>query len=131
MPTITVEGPPIAVDKKRRLVSGLWEVAKGVYDDIRPEAIVVLIKENHPENVGVGGELLAVRRAKGAARTCGSEILRGASCSRTGGPRAPARAAPARAVQARRAPARAAQARRAVKCRGRAASLGRVKALYR
>jgi len=69
MPAITVEGPPIPVDKKRRLVSGLWEVAKGVYDDIRPEAIVVLIKENEAENVGVGGELLADRRAKGAGQS--------------------------------------------------------------
>jgi 4-oxalocrotonate tautomerase len=68
MPTITVEGPLLAVDKKRRLVKGLGEVAAGVYDNIRPEAIVVLIKENEAENVGVGGELLADRRPEGAGR---------------------------------------------------------------
>jgi 4-oxalocrotonate tautomerase family enzyme len=68
MPTITVEGPPMAVDKKRRLARGLWEAAKGVYDNIPPEAIVVLIKENGDENVGVGGELLCDRRAEGAGQ---------------------------------------------------------------
>ncbi len=64
MPTITVEGPPVSLAKKRRLVKGLWEVAAAVYDNVPAEAIVVLIRENGPENVGVGGELLADRRAK-------------------------------------------------------------------
>lgn len=69
MPTITVEGPPLPVDKKRRLAHGLWEAAKGVYDNIPPEAIVVLIKENEAENVCVGGELLCDRRAEGAGQS--------------------------------------------------------------
>jgi 4-oxalocrotonate tautomerase len=64
MPTITVEGPPLAVDKKRRLARGLWEVATGVFENIPAEAIVVLIKENEAENVGVGGELLCDRPAE-------------------------------------------------------------------
>jgi 4-oxalocrotonate tautomerase len=68
MPTITVEGPPLAVDKKRRLARGLWEVATGIFDNIRPDAIVVVIKENEAENVGVGGELLCDRRAEGAGQ---------------------------------------------------------------
>jgi 4-oxalocrotonate tautomerase len=68
MPTITVEGPPLAVDRKRQLARGLWEVAKGVYDNIPPDAIVVLIKENEAENVCVGGELLCDRRAEGAGQ---------------------------------------------------------------
>ena len=59
----------MAVDKKRRLARGLWEAATAVFDNIPPEAIVVLIKENEAENVGVGGELLADRRAKGAGRS--------------------------------------------------------------
>ena len=68
MPTITVEGPPMAVDKKRQLAHGLWEVAAGVFDNIPPEAIVVVIKENEAENVCVGGELLCDRRPEGAGQ---------------------------------------------------------------
>lgn len=56
------------VEKKRRLARGLWEVATGVFDNIRPDAIVVLIKENEAENVCVGGELLSDRKAEGAGQ---------------------------------------------------------------
>ena len=58
MPTITVEGPPIDVERKRQLVRKLYDAAVEVY---RIEHITVLIKENPPENVGVGGGLLADR----------------------------------------------------------------------
>lgn len=59
MPTIMVEGPPIGVEQKRQLVKRLTEAAVEVY---RIEHITVLIRENPPENVGVGGQLLADRR---------------------------------------------------------------------
>jgi len=59
MPTITVEGPPIDVEKKRQLVKKLYDAAVDVY---RIEHITVVIKENPPENVGVEGKLLADRR---------------------------------------------------------------------
>ena len=59
MPTIMVEGPPISVEQKRQLVKGLTEVAVKAY---KIEHITVLIRENLPENVGVGGQLLADRR---------------------------------------------------------------------
>ena len=59
MPTIMVEGPPIDVERKRRLVKKLTEAAVEVY---RIEHITVLIRENLPENVGVGGQLLADRK---------------------------------------------------------------------
>ncbi|KPK70682.1 4-oxalocrotonate tautomerase [candidate division WOR_3 bacterium SM23_60] len=62
MPTVTVEGPPIAVEKKRTLVKGLFDVAYAVYGI---EHITVVIKENPPENVGVQGKLLADRKQKG------------------------------------------------------------------
>ena len=58
MPTITVEGPPIEVERKRQLVKKLYEAAVEVY---KIEHITVLIKENPPENVGVSGRLLADR----------------------------------------------------------------------
>ncbi len=58
MPNITIEGPPIQdLDVKRRLVKGLTEVAVEAYR-LSVEKIRVVIKENLPENVARGGELL-------------------------------------------------------------------------
>ena len=62
MPTIMVEGPPITVEQKRQLVKRLTDVAVEVY---RIEHITVLIRKHAPENVGVGGQLLADRRRSG------------------------------------------------------------------
>ena len=59
MPVITVEGPAISTDAKRELVRRFTETAREVYDI---EDIIVLIKENPPENVGIGGQLLADRQ---------------------------------------------------------------------
>ena len=64
MPTITVEGPRIDVAKKRDLVKRLTDVAVDVYDI---KHIVVLIRENSPENVGVNGELVSDRRKNGGS----------------------------------------------------------------
>ena len=59
MPIITVEGPAIPdVATKRQLVKRLTEVAVDIY---KIEHIVVLIRENPPENVGVEGKLVADR----------------------------------------------------------------------
>jgi len=58
MPVITVDGPALQVDKKRTLVRQLTDVAVSVYDI---KHIVVLIRENATENVGVDGELVADR----------------------------------------------------------------------
>ena len=65
MPIITVEGPPIEVERKRELVKKLTEVAVEVY---RIEHIIVLIRENQPENVGVNGQLIADRK-KGTSQS--------------------------------------------------------------
>ncbi|TKJ36605.1 4-oxalocrotonate tautomerase [candidate division TA06 bacterium B3_TA06] len=56
MPLIQVDGPPIDIEKKRRLVKELTDVAVKIYEI---EHIVVLIRENQPENVGSNGELIA------------------------------------------------------------------------
>ena len=56
MPTITVEGPPISIERKRALVERLTETATEIY---QIEHITVLIKENPPENVSIGGTLVA------------------------------------------------------------------------
>lgn len=61
MPIITLEGPSIAdLDKKRQLVKSLTEAATRVYG-LPAETIVVIIKENQPDNVGVGGVLITDR----------------------------------------------------------------------
>jgi 4-oxalocrotonate tautomerase len=62
MPTITVDGPIIkSLDKKRKLVKRLTEVAVEVYGI---DNIVVLIRENPPENVGIKGELIADKQKR-------------------------------------------------------------------
>jgi len=58
MPNISIEGPVIEdVDKKRILVQELTDAATKAYGLPR-EAIVFLIKENSPENVGVAVRLV-------------------------------------------------------------------------
>ncbi len=58
MPNITIEGPPIQdLDVKRKFVKGLTEVAVEAYG-LPAQKIRVVIKENLPENVARGGELL-------------------------------------------------------------------------
>jgi 4-oxalocrotonate tautomerase len=59
MPNISIEGPQLAdIEVKRRLVSEMTAAAVRAYNLAR-EAIVIVIKENPPENVGVGGKLIA------------------------------------------------------------------------
>jgi 4-oxalocrotonate tautomerase len=61
MPNITIEGPHIKdLDKKRTLVSEVTDAANKAFG-LPKETIVVLIKENSPENVGVGGKLIIDR----------------------------------------------------------------------
>ena len=59
MPTVTAEGPPLKdIEVKRELVREMTDAAVKAYKLPR-DVIVVVIKENAPENVGVGGELIA------------------------------------------------------------------------
>jgi 4-oxalocrotonate tautomerase len=60
MPTIRVDGPPIDIDTKRRLVKKFSQAAAEAYG-IAEEHMIVLIRENAPENVGLGGRLLVDR----------------------------------------------------------------------
>jgi 4-oxalocrotonate tautomerase len=58
MPTITVEGPPIKdLDRKRALTGEITDAVEKAYG-LPKQALTVVIKENPPENVSVGGELL-------------------------------------------------------------------------
>jgi len=62
MPTITVEGPKLKdIEIKRTLVKKFTESAAKAYG-LPAEVIVVLIKENSPDNVGVGGQLIADKK---------------------------------------------------------------------
>ncbi len=56
MPVIRVDGPKIDLEQKRQLVKKLTDAAVEVYGI---EHIIVLIRENLPENVGLSGQLKA------------------------------------------------------------------------
>ena len=62
MPVIRIDGPPIPeIERKRELVKRLTEVAVDIYEI---EHIVVLIRENAPENVAVNGQLILDKHSK-------------------------------------------------------------------
>ena len=62
MPNITIEGPKIEeIEKKRTLVKEITDAAVKFYG-LPKEIIVVLIKDNAPENVGVGGQLISDKK---------------------------------------------------------------------
>ena len=62
MPVIMIEGPPIPeISKKREFVANLTRAAADAYG-MPKEKIIVLIRENRPDQVAVGGELIADRR---------------------------------------------------------------------
>ena len=64
MPNVTIDGPEIGdVKIKRALVKEITDALEKAYK-IPREAYVVVIKENPPENVGVGGKLIVDRHHK-------------------------------------------------------------------
>ena len=60
MPTVTVEGPPIDLDRKRSLAGEITDALEKAYGLPR-EVYVVVVRENPPENVSVGGEMICDR----------------------------------------------------------------------
>lgn len=65
MPNITFEGPKIEdIGKKRELIKTVTDAAVKAYG-LPQQAMVIVIKENNPENVGIGGELLIDRPQTG------------------------------------------------------------------
>ena len=61
MPTATIDGPEIMdLDKKRAMVREITDAMEKAYGLPR-HVYVVVIKENPPENVSVGGELVLDR----------------------------------------------------------------------
>jgi len=62
MPIINIEGPPIKdLETRRDFVQNLTRAAASAYG-LPAEKIIVIIHENTPEQVAVGGQLLADRR---------------------------------------------------------------------
>ena len=63
MPTIQFDGPKMTREQKADLVASFTAAASRV-TGIAKQAFVVYIRENEPENVGVGGELLLERKKR-------------------------------------------------------------------
>ncbi|HOB87006.1 MAG TPA: tautomerase family protein [Bacillota bacterium] len=63
MPTIFFYGPELDPDKKRTLISEFTAAASKA-TGLSPSAFVVYLRTSTPEDVGVGGELLADRQKK-------------------------------------------------------------------
>lgn len=61
MPIATIEGPALSLDVKRILVKEVTDALEKAYKFPRP-VYGVLIKENSPENVANGGELVIDRK---------------------------------------------------------------------
>ena len=64
MPIIIFEGPALDTDRKRELIRGLTDAASSA-TGLPPEKIITVLHENGPERVGVAGEFLADRKARG------------------------------------------------------------------
>ena len=61
MPVITIEGPQIGeLDVRRKMVADLTEAAARAYS-MPNEKIIIIIRENSPEQVAVAGELISDR----------------------------------------------------------------------
>jgi 4-oxalocrotonate tautomerase len=58
MPVITLEAGKLNKEQKIQLVKEFTATASKVMN-IPEQAFMVLLKENEPENIGVGGELLS------------------------------------------------------------------------
>ena len=57
MPLAKIEGPPIDVDVKRVLVKEITDALEKAYKFPRQD-YGVIIRENKPDNVGAGGQLV-------------------------------------------------------------------------
>lgn len=58
MPVIRMSGPKLSKEEKAELIKKFTETASQV-TDIPEKAFVVLLEENNPDNVGVGGAQLS------------------------------------------------------------------------
>lgn len=63
MPVVTFEAAHLSIEQKRQLVAEFTETAARI-TKLPKEAIFVFLKENDPDNVGVGGILLSEKDRK-------------------------------------------------------------------
>ncbi|NLK08702.1 MAG: 4-oxalocrotonate tautomerase [Firmicutes bacterium] len=62
MPIIQFDGGSMSKEDKVKLAAKLTEAANSVLPNIPKEAFTVVIKENNPDNIAVGGTLLSDRK---------------------------------------------------------------------
>jgi 4-oxalocrotonate tautomerase len=62
MPNVYIEGPPVNAEQKREMALEMTETAARVYG-VPKQAIVVVVRENPPENVCVGSRMVCDDRA--------------------------------------------------------------------
>ncbi len=60
MPVITIDAPPLEVEKKRALCCEITDAMERAYG-IPREAFVIIMHDTKHENVSVGGKLLCDR----------------------------------------------------------------------
>ncbi|GAW92343.1 4-oxalocrotonate tautomerase DmpI [Calderihabitans maritimus] len=61
MPLIIFEGPELTKEQKEKIAKEFTDTASKI-TGIPAEAFTVLLKENSPENVGIGGQLLVNKK---------------------------------------------------------------------
>lgn len=61
MPVITVEAAKLTKEQKAVLAKEMTETASRVMN-LPPQAFYVFLKENDPENIGIGGLLLSEKK---------------------------------------------------------------------
>jgi 4-oxalocrotonate tautomerase family enzyme len=57
MPTVIIEGPPLAIRRKRRLAEAVTRLVAMAYD-WPEENVILVLHENPDQNVARGGRLL-------------------------------------------------------------------------
>jgi 4-oxalocrotonate tautomerase family enzyme len=62
MPNVYVEGPPLGLEQKREMSMAMTDIAAKAYGT-SVQAIVVVVRENPPENVCVAGRMVCDERA--------------------------------------------------------------------
>jgi len=63
MPTVTIEGPPLSLARKRKLVSALSRLISRAYK-WPAKRLIIVIHENPDQNVARGGRLLCDRKKR-------------------------------------------------------------------
>jgi 4-oxalocrotonate tautomerase len=58
MPVITVEGAKLRAEQKKLLIESLTKVASAIME-VSEKNYIVLIKENDPDSIGLGGKVLS------------------------------------------------------------------------